>query len=266
VRTLTLKKNHGFTLVESVVVIVLLGITAVTFTTMITGAMRGYLDTANRQDSAAIARIALDRMGRELREAMPLSIRVSGDGKCVQFLPINTSFVYATLTAGNAAVQVIEPLPGYSAPIGTFYAAVYPLNTTELYSLQAMKSVTINGVASGLRSLTLASAFTSPYPRSGPGQRLYIVGRPVSFCITAGGQLSRLVNDVAGTQPSTALVAETALLVDKVDYANSFFTNSASTWQNNSLIKIVLAIKNPSAQYNNETLSLDHEVWVRNVQ
>lgn len=258
----TPKKNRGFTLVELVVVIVLLGITAVTFTTLITGSVQGYLDTANRQSGAAAARIALDRIGRELRQAMPQSVRVSGDQKCVQFLPIVTSFVYTTLTANSTNVQAIEPPEGYTPTAGTFYGAVYPINAGELYSLNAMKSIAFGGVNSGLRTLTLGNAFVSPYPRNGPGQRIYIVGLPVSYCITNNSTLVRSQDALSIAQPAAGALANPAMLTDRINYASSSFENNASTWQNNSLIKIVLKLQSNT----NETLTLDHEIWLRNVQ
>lgn len=256
-----LKGAKGFTLVELVVVIVLLGITAVTLTTLITGSVRGYLDTANRQDSAASARVALDRIGRELREAMPQSVRVSSDNKCIQFLPVVTSFTYTTLNSGDTSVQVVEPPGGYSPPPGNFFAAVYPLNAGELYSSQAMKSVAFNNVTSGLRTLTLGSAFTTPYPRNGAGQRLYIVSLPVNYCFTGATLVRAVDNALSPTQTSAGALTNAFVLADHMDDTASSFGNTGSTWQSNSLVKIVLAISR-----NNETLSLDHEVWIRNVQ
>lgn len=256
------QRSSGFTLIELVVVIVLLGITSVTLTVLITGSVRGYLDTANRQDSAAIARIALDRMGRELREAMPQSARVSADGKCIQFLPVATSFSYLSLTAGITDVRVIEPPLGFAVPSGALFAAVYPANAGELYSLAAMRGVTINGVSNNQRTLTLSGAFASPHPRNGPGQRIYIVGRPVSYCVTAAGLLLRSVDDVNVAQPAANALAAPTTLADRVNYANSSFASNTATWQNNSLIKIVLTL----LQSNGESLSLDHEIGVRNVQ
>ncbi len=254
------KSECGFTLVELVVVIVLLGITAVTMTTLITGSVRGYLDTANRQSSAAAARIALDRMGRELREAMPQSVRVSTNRKCLQFLPFVASFVYTTLGSNNTNVQVIEPPGGYLPSPGTFYGAVYPINSDELYSLTAMKSITFNGETGGLRTLTLGSVFTPPYPRSGPGQRIYIANSPVSFCITNAGTLVRQQDSVTASQPGAN--ANAAVLTDRINTQDSWFEYNGSSWQNNALIKIVLTIQTN----NSETLTLDHEVWLRNVQ
>lgn len=261
------QKQRGFTLVELVVVIVLLGITAVTFTSLITGSVLGYLDTANRQDSAAVARIALDRLSRELREAMPQSIRINPSNTCIQFLPIHSSFVYTELSSGNASVRVIETPGGAINPGPGFFAAVYPVNANELYNMNdnpagsAMRGVAFAGVAANIRTLTLNAAFVAPYPRTAAGSRLYIVGQPVSYCFTAG-QLLRYTSAVTSAQPTPgAGLANGALLVDRV-VAPSTFTFASGNWQNNALVTITLTLQQP----NTETLTLDHEVWLRNVQ
>ncbi len=256
------KHNRGFTLVELVVVIVLLGVCAVTFTSLITGSVRGYIDTANRQDSAAVARIALDRIGRELREALPLSVRVSADNSCIQFVPVTTSTVYTALEANLTSIKVID----FSVPGGTgFYAAVYPVLTSEVYALTAMKAISSFGSASSnVRTLTLASAFAAP--RNSPGERLYIVsGNTVSYCFS-GNQLLRYTSGIAIAQPTVgAGLSNGAVLSDK---STGSFRYASGNWQNNALVTINLTITQSGSanSANDETLQFDHEVWLRNVQ
>ena len=259
-RPLLLNGAKGFTLVELVVVIVLLGITAVTFTTLITGSVRGYLDTANRQDSAAIARIALDRIARDLREAMPQSVRVTNDHSCLQFLPVVASTVYTAFAADFTSVTVMD----FAAPNGGgYYAAVYPINSDELYGTTAMKPISDFGTMSNnLRTITLASGF--PAPRNSPGERLYVVsGSPVSYCFT-NAQLIRYTSAISTTQPTPgAGLNNGAMLIDKL-IAPTTFTYGLGNWQNNALVTIALTLQ--QAGSNNEKLQFDHEVWLRNVQ
>lgn len=258
------KKQRGFTLIELVVVIVLLGITAVTFTSLITGSVRGYLDTANRQDSAAIARIALDRMARELREAVPQSVRVTNDKSCLQYLPIIASTVYTSLNANSTSISVMD----FAAPAGNgFSAVVYPITADELYNTTsatvALKPISnISGLdANGLRTITLASGF--PAPRLSPGERLYVVSTPVSYCFS-GAQLLRYTGALSAVQPvpPSANLQNAALLIDKLATNTGAFTYQAGNWQNNALVTIAFTIQ----QANNETLQFDHEVWLRNAQ
>ena len=260
-------RARGFTFIELTVVIVILGITAVTFTALITNSVQGYLDTSNRQDSAAMARIALDRLARELREAMPQSVRVTNDKSCLQFLPINSSFVYTSVTIGSTSVQVVEPPGGYSVPTGSYYAAVYPILASDLYSTIAMKSISSFGsVTNGLRTLTLSSAFTTIH--NSPGERLYVVNNlAVSYCFT-NNSLIRYTSAVSATQTTPgAGLSNGAILIDKISsdpLKPSTFSYQSGNWQNNALVTIAFTIFQPSS--NNETLQFDHEVWLRNVQ
>jgi MSHA biogenesis protein MshO len=256
-----LRSACGFTLVELVIAIALLGITAATITFFYTGTVRGYIDTANRQDSVALARAAIDRIDRELREAMPMSVRISNN--CLQFLPVAASTVYVSVPANSTTVSVMDfPVPAGSG----YYAAVYPISAGELYGLTAMQSIGSISAASGnLRTLILSSGF--PAPRASAGERLYIVGNPVSFCLEAGGQLNRYTSVVSATQalPGSGLVSP-AMLADKLVAAQSSFRYQSGNWQNNALVTITLTVQQANNGNANEQLQLDHEVWLRDVQ
>jgi MSHA biogenesis protein MshO len=251
----------GFTLVELVIAIALVGITAVTISFFYTSTVRGYIDTANRQDSVALARATLDRIDRELREAMPMSVRIGNN--CLQFLPVVASTVYVSLPANSTTISVMD----FSVPTGSgYYAAVYPVSAGELYGLTAMQPIgSIGGASGNLRTLVLSSGF--PAPRASAGERLYIVGNPVSFCLEASGQLNRYTSAVASTQalPGSGLVGP-AMLADKLVAAQSSFRYQSGNWQNNALVTITLTIQQANDSNANEQLQLDHEVWLRNVQ
>jgi MSHA biogenesis protein MshO len=253
-------RARGFTLIELVVVIVLLGIVSVTMAFLFTGTVGGYIDTARRMDSATAARIALDRMGRELREAMPLSVRLDSSGKCIQFLPILSSSVYTSFPIATTTISVLD----FPQPVGTpLYAAIYPINAGELYGMIAMEPVaSISSVTSNLRTITLGN--TSSYPRQSPAERVYIVGNPVSFCLT-GNSLVRFTGTVTVATPSIP-ASGTAMLLDNLVVANSSFNYSVGNLRANALVTINLAIQRAASSGATETLLLDHEVWVRNVQ
>lgn len=81
-------KNHlvsGFSLIELVIVIVLIGILAGMLFTVISGPMQAFVQIEQRARLVDIAATALQRMTREIRLALPYSIRVSG-GNAIEFL------------------------------------------------------------------------------------------------------------------------------------------------------------------------------------
>lgn len=252
-------RARGFTLVELVAVIVVIGIVSVTIAFFFTGTVSGYIDTARRMDSATTARIALDRLGRELREAMPMSARVYDANRCIQFLPILASSVYIDFPIATSTITALDfPVPTATPQ----YAAIYPASSGELYGLTSMKSISSITSSNSLRTITLASAAT--YLHASPVQRLYIVGNPVSFCLT-GTTLVRFTSAVSTATPAVP-ASGASVLLENVDLASSSFIYTAGNLRANALVTINLAISRVNSGGGTESLRLDHEVWVRNVQ
>lgn len=78
---------YGFTLVELVIAISLMGVISVLVSTMISNQMLGYVDTARRADLVARTDMALQIMARDLRVAVPHSLRISG-GTAIEWVPV----------------------------------------------------------------------------------------------------------------------------------------------------------------------------------
>ena len=76
-RTTTPHGERGFTLIEMVIVIVIAGIIASVTAGFIATAMRGYLDQDRRATLVDIADTALTRVTRDVRRALPNSVRVA---------------------------------------------------------------------------------------------------------------------------------------------------------------------------------------------
>ena len=78
----------GFTLIELVIVIILTGILAGVLFTIIRGPLQAYVQVGRRAVLVDIVETALQRMTREIRLALPYSIRVDSPGglQAVEFL------------------------------------------------------------------------------------------------------------------------------------------------------------------------------------
>lgn len=85
--------RNGFTIIELVVVIVLTGIIAVLVGRNIARPIEAFTDTARRAALVDEAESALNRVTREVRLALPNSVRVSG-GDAVEFLRTRTGGRY----------------------------------------------------------------------------------------------------------------------------------------------------------------------------
>ena len=75
-------KKNGFTLIELIIVILLIGILSGVIFTILRGPIQAYVDVEKRTRLIDIADTALQRMTREIRLALPNSIRVTGRNNC----------------------------------------------------------------------------------------------------------------------------------------------------------------------------------------
>jgi len=86
-RTLNTKQS-GFTLVEMIIVIVITGIIGGIVAMFIRAPVQGYVDSARRAELTDIADTAVRRMARDIRSAVPNSVRFSNcTAPCVEFIP-----------------------------------------------------------------------------------------------------------------------------------------------------------------------------------
>src|SRR5688572_29003240 len=88
------KKGAGFTLVELIAVIVILSIVASIGTGFVVKTTEAYQRTQSRALLVNTSRQAIERMTRQLRVALPYSIRILNGGACTEFMPISAGGNY----------------------------------------------------------------------------------------------------------------------------------------------------------------------------
>ena len=105
-----MRRAHGFTLIELVVVITVMGILSVGAVAFITDASDGYASTVRRTELGSTMRLAAERMTRELRNALPNSVRVSG--ACLEFIPVDggSSYLNLPVSIASSAIDVMPPI------------------------------------------------------------------------------------------------------------------------------------------------------------
>ena len=81
-----MQSNRGFTLVELIVVMVISGIIAMMLMNIISLPMEGYSDMKRRAELVDMAEMTLHRMARDIRRALPNSIRISTDEQSIEML------------------------------------------------------------------------------------------------------------------------------------------------------------------------------------
>ena len=108
------KRQSGFTLVEMIIVIVITGIIGGIVAMFIKAPVQGYVDSARRAELTDIADAAVRRMARDVRTAVPNSVRIANCGAipCVEFLPTKDGGRYR-----------VEPRPDGTGDVLNFGAA-----------------------------------------------------------------------------------------------------------------------------------------------
>jgi len=260
-------RARGFTLVEMVTVIVILGILAVGTTSFIRFGSQMYVETSEREQLISTGRFAVERLNREIRATLPNSIRiVDGDGnsyeagidleQCLEFTPVITSTLYIDIPiAPETATNTISVNPfnidSFAADMSDFLAldaAVYTLSTDNVYidgdRVYAMSSIDMLTNAA-VWTITLDAAIQ--YASDSPTQRLYFVDTSVQYCL-AGSRLTRK----KGT--------DSVLMAEDLVFADSSFTLSDASLFRNAITQVRLTFNK-----NSETVDFNNEVQVPNV-
>ncbi len=266
----SLKATQGFTLVELVTVIVLLGILSVSVGGFIKLSSQIYVDVTNRDELIASARFSVERINREIRSALPNSVRtISNTGntvQCLEYIPSVTSTVYLDIPVSpepaNNTIELIR-FNDSLINVASMSVAVYPLSANELYdgtsgrifALQAVQTPIKNG-----NKWTYFLSAASQFVDDSPTQRLFFVDNSVSYC-AKNGQLTRHAGGYSysdGIPNNTGvLMAEYLQMNGSTDFP---FRVSEATLLRNSLVSIQLKFSQ-----NNEDVIFNNEVQVPNV-
>lgn len=119
-----MRRAHGFTMVEMVVVIVVTAFLAVTVAIVVKPTVNSYVGVRTRAELSDQADLALRRMVRDVRMGVPNSIRMPGGQQCFEVVPFLTSGRYR-----RGPDTVNDSPPGCATPSSTCSA---PLDTTTI--------------------------------------------------------------------------------------------------------------------------------------
>jgi MSHA biogenesis protein MshO len=117
--------SRGFTLVEAVMVIAIIGIIGGIVAVFIRAPMLNYRDTVDRAELTDQADLALRRMARDIRLALPNSVRVSAAGDHLELLQTRSGARYLAAEDGTASAQVLS----FDDAGKTKFAALMPPNS-----------------------------------------------------------------------------------------------------------------------------------------
>lgn len=266
--------QRGFTLIEMITVVVLLGVISVGIGGLIKFGSQMFVDVNNRDDLVGSARFAIERLNREVRGALPNSVRVVGDGnnpqirQCLEFIPAVASAVYEDVpVAPEAPSNTVTVIRFDRSDFSTdLMAVVYPLFPDDLYGGSATPRGISNLVETSNNVWTLTLTSTALFSQDSPTRRLYFVDYPVSYCVQAGKLTRHVKSDFVDGQPSVSdisvLMAENLEIKDIDDPSSNYFpfNVSAPTHIRNAILTSEIRFEK-----NDERITFNNETQVINV-
>jgi MSHA biogenesis protein MshO len=280
--------SRGFTLVELVITIVVGSVVVAFMALFIETPMSGYLAQTRRATLVDEADGALRFMGRDIKSALPNSVRVttSGTVTAVEFLatldgaryvdgaPLANPALTLDFTSADTAFSTAVPFSQITLPYSSSsaYLAIYNVGVPGANAYQTTtpnvitpQGTTINisaGATANQDLVTMSPGFQFAY--GSPQKRVYLVSGPVSYlCDTSAGTLTRYSGYSITSSQSASAAALTAAgaTASQVtgDVASCTFTYNSGTASRNALVELSMQFSNSG-----ETVQLLYEVQLVN--
>lgn len=252
-------------------VIVIMGVIGAIVAVFMKSPIDAYFDSARRAALTDVADTAVRRMARDIRKALPNSIR-NPNSQCLEFIPTKTGARYRAEVDASGNGDILDfsmadtsfdmlgansSLADQAIAVGDV-VAVYNLGIpgADAYALVNPNTSTVTNVGAGtLASETKISINARQFPLASGGNRFHVIPRNqnVLAFVCSGDQLRRTVRTFA----DAACPATGAILASHVGSCR--FVYSGSDLQRNALVQLSLAFTQSG-----ETVSLYHEVHVNN--
>ncbi|WDD98180.1 type II secretion system protein [Thalassomonas actiniarum] len=283
------KPSKGFTLIEFVIVIILLGIMAAGIGGFVSLSTQTFVNVSERDELLASARFAIERLNREVGNAVPNSVRIKTDSdtnqQCLEFMPVKASTSYTSIPVlGSAGLTMqVVPFKGedgnfFNCPLCFYAITVYPLDSSEIYIDVNNSPLPTSGQTVGINAFTTpspadTSLWTLPlkgndpplftFTRTSPTRRAYVFDDPVAYCVDNNRLLRYKGHGVSQNQslvPPTPSVLMAENIVD-IDAGDLPFTLQAPTLQRNALVQVKLTFER-----DDEQIVFDHAIHLKNVR
>jgi MSHA biogenesis protein MshO len=256
-------RAHGFTLVETVMVIAITGILSAVVARFIVAPVQGYLSTQARAALVDQADLALRRIGRDLRISLPNSARVTASGLALELVPTTGAARYVSEGSNRLQFGAVATSFDLVGPALTG-SDVYADNTSAAAQANANRRSSTNG-AGVASTITMNSAAGLPVAAFAPPYRVFAIESPVSYrCDLATGQLTRYQGyGFVATQPDPPATGSSAVLASGVT-ACRFSYDAAVLASRAALVTLALTLQTTTSS-GTESVTLHHALHVDNL-
>jgi len=282
-----MQHQRGFTLIELIMVIVIMGVIGGMVSVFMKSPIDAYFDSARRAALTDVADTVVRRMARDIQRALPNSIRnptSDPNYQCLEFIPTKTGGRYRAATDGSGAGDILDftttdasfnmlglnsALPTDQQIVGTDVIAVYNLGISGSDAYTGINTAVVLSPSEGSPTLANETKVTlkagKQFPLASGSNRFQVIPHDekiVSFVCptTTPGNLVRNADYAypASIDATTSCPTSGAILAKNVTCTLVY---SGSDLQRNALVTMVLKITDSSS---GESVSLQHEVHVSN--
>lgn len=283
------RRQQAFTLVELVVTIAISAIVVSFMAMFIAGPVAGFGDQTRRAELVDLAENSLRRIARDIRRALPNSVRVTSSGAVVAIEMLNTvdgaryreqpppanAARLLDFSAADDSFNSIGEFTHITRPFSstTHFLSIYNVGVPGANAYEMANVITPPGTQIDIDSdslagedrVTLSPAFQFAF--GSPAQRVFLLDGPVSYlCDTASGTLTRYAGySIATSQADrdsdaelTGAGASSTLITDRI--ATCTIGYAPGTAQRSGLVTLAMSVAEAS-----ESVSLLHQVHVDNV-
>lgn len=251
--------KNGFTLIELIISIVVTVIIAGVAYPIIIYSTRSYNQQVYRKEVSSRARLALERIARELRTAVPNSIRITTNLNTNDTLEFGNSVFLSTYSAisGTVSPYILQDDSGTPSIPDASFIVIYNTSPSQYYSYSSAASTStfqVTSVNAAAGTIQFASPTTKP---ESPYSRYVLSDTPVCYSLEADNTLYRY----SGYNPSITQnhtgAANKNLLIDHI-------TGLEFNYIPGALSNAGLVMINMTVSVGNATMNFHQEVHIRN--